>query len=51
MEKVYNENERALIFLSLFDIMPQKQKEFLSLFNEPKEILENFYESISQSEL
>ena len=44
MEKVYSENERALIFLSLFDIMPQKQKEFLSLFNEPKEILENFYE-------
>ncbi len=44
MEKNYNNNEKALIFLSLFDLMPQKEAELLSLFDEPSELLENFYE-------
>ncbi len=44
MEKTYNENEKALIFLSLFDILSQKEKDLLSLFNEPRELLEDFFE-------
>ena len=44
MEKFYNQNEKALIFLSLFDLMPQKQADLLSLFNEPKNLLETFFE-------
>lgn len=44
MEKTYNENEKALIFLSLFDILSQKEKDLLSLFNEPCELLEDFFE-------
>ena len=44
MEKNYSSNEKALIFLSLFDLMPQKEAELLSLFDEPSELLENFYE-------
>ena len=44
MNKIYNENEKALIFLSLFDLMPQKELELLSLFKEPKELLESFFD-------
>lgn len=48
MEKTYNENEKALIFLSLFDIFSQKEKDLLSLFDEPRELLENFFERESE---
>lgn len=48
MNIIYNENEKALIFLSLFDVMPQKQKDLLALFDEPKELLEDFYERESE---
>ena len=44
MNVIYNENEKALIFLSMFDIMPAKEKELLAVFNEPKELLEQFFE-------
>ena len=44
MEKTYTQNEKALIFLSLFDIVPQKEIELLSLFESPSELLETFFE-------
>ena len=44
MEKTYTQNEKALIFLSLFDIVPQKEIELLSLFESPSALLENFFE-------
>lgn len=44
MNITYNNNERALIFLSLFDIMAQKEIELLNLFDEPSELLEKFFD-------
>lgn len=44
MEIKYNENEKALIFLSMFDLTPQKENELLSLFNEPKELFNELFE-------
>ena len=44
MEKTYTQNEKALIFLSLFDIVPQKEIELLSLFESPSALLESFFE-------
>lgn len=44
MEISYNDNEKALIFLSLFDLTPQKENELLSLFTQPKELLVDVFE-------
>ncbi len=44
MDFKYNNNEKALIFLSMFDLMPQKIHEILSLVKEPSEIITNFNE-------
>lgn len=48
MNVVYNENEKALILLSLFDLSLQKEKEVLSLFEFPKDLVEKFEEYESQ---
>lgn len=39
----YNENEKALIFLSMFDITHKKEQELLDIFKEPKELLVDFF--------
>ncbi len=48
MEIKYTENEKALIFLSLFDLMYKKEEELLSLFDEPKHLLTEFFEQESE---
>lgn len=43
MELEYNSNEKALIFLSMFELTYKKEQEILSLFNEPKDLILNFF--------
>ncbi|MDD4110406.1 MAG: DNA-processing protein DprA [Clostridia bacterium] len=43
MEIKYNLDERALIFLSMFDLTYKKEQELLSLFKEPKLFLTDFF--------
>lgn len=43
MDKKYSLNEKALIFLSMFDITYKKEQELLSLFDEPKSLLTEFF--------
>lgn len=42
MNIVYDENEKALILLSLFDLSLQKEREVLSLFDSPKDFVRDF---------
>lgn len=42
MRVEYNNNERALIFLSMFDITHKKEQELLDIFEEPKDFLLTF---------
>lgn len=44
MEIKYSENEKALIFLSMFDLAYKKEQELLSLFSEPKYLLTTFFD-------
>jgi DNA processing protein len=43
MEIKYDDNEKSLIFLSMFDLSYKKEQELLSLFNEPKDFLKKFF--------
>ncbi len=45
MEIKYNDNEKALIFLSMFDLGYKKEKELIEFFGEPKNLLTNFLKS------
>jgi DNA processing protein len=48
MEIKYNDNEKALIFLSMFDLSHKKEEELLSLFEQPKDFLAEFFERESE---